>query len=138
MPATLQRTVRALLVTPHLEVRQPLLRTLNALSIDVVVCATVTQAQEVLRSNSIDVIFCDEHLSDGRYSDLVHSIRPDGAIPKVVVTTRTGEWELYFEAVGKGAFDVVRCPWHSTDVEMVVLRALREASAQLQAGAAAA
>ena len=38
----------------------------------------------------------------------------------------TGEWEFYFDAVGKGAFDVVRSPWYATDVEMVVIRAMRE------------
>jgi len=26
----------------------------------------------------------------------------------------------------KGAFDVIRAPWYATDVEMAVLRALRE------------
>jgi DNA-binding NtrC family response regulator len=133
-PDRLERTIRALLVTPHLEVRQHLVRTLNALRVDVVACSTVSQAQEVLCANAVDIIFCDDHLADGRYSDLLQTIQPNGATPRVVVTTRTGEWELYFEAVGKGAFDVIRCPWHATDVEMVVLRALREAAAGRKGG----
>jgi len=29
----------------------------------------------------------------------------------------------------KGAFDVVRCPWYATDVEMTVIRALHEEEA---------
>src|SRR5438270_5332993 len=67
-----QRVVRALVVSPHLEVRQPLLRTLATLSIDVITCSTVAQAKEFLQRDTVDIVFCDEHLPDGQYSDLVH------------------------------------------------------------------
>ena len=125
-----QKVVRALVVSPHLEVRQPLLRTLDTLSIDVITCSTVAQAREFLLRDTVDIVFCDEHLPDGQYSDLVHL--KDGAhtMPRIVIATRTGEWELYFEALRHGAFDVIRSPWHPTDVEMVILRALREAASK--------
>jgi DNA-binding NtrC family response regulator len=123
---TLQRHVRALVVGPDIEVRRALLRTLAALSTDVMVCSTRTQAQEVLSKQTVDVVFCDEHLPDGSYDELIHSNHWDDRIPRVVVTTRTGEWGLYFEAVSKGAFDVIRSPWYAADVEMAVIRALRE------------
>ena len=123
---TLQRHVRALVVSPNIEVRRALLRTLEALSTDVIVCSTRAQAQEVLLKQTVDVVFCDEHLPDGSYDELIHSNHWDHRIPRVVVTTRTGEWDLYFEAVTKGAFDVIRSPWHAADVEMAVIRALRE------------
>ena len=47
---------------------------------------------------------------------------------EVIVCSTLCEAEdaLYFEAMGRGAFDVVRSPWHPTDLEMVVIRALRE------------
>jgi DNA-binding NtrC family response regulator len=106
-----------------MEVRRSLLRTLEALSTDVVVCVTRAQAEEVLSTQTVEIVFCDEHLPDGSYCDL---IRCGHRIPRVVVTTRTGEWELYFEAVTKGAFDVIRSPWYATDVELAVIRALRE------------
>ena len=116
---------RALLVSPHMEVRRPLLRTLEALSVDVIVCSTRAQAEEVLSRQAVEIVFCDEHLPDGSYCDLIHSSGLDHGIPCVVVTTRNGEWELYFEATGKGAFDVIRSPWYATDVELAVIRALR-------------
>jgi DNA-binding NtrC family response regulator len=118
--------VRALLVSPHMEVRRPLLRTLEALSVDVIVCSTRAQAEEVLSRQAVEIVFCDEHLPDGSYCDLIHSSGFAHGIPRVVVTTRTGEWELYFEATIKGAFDVIRSPWYATDVELAVIRALRE------------
>ncbi len=118
--------VRALIVSPHMEVRGRLLRTLEALSADVIVCSTRAQAEEVLSRQAVEIVFCDEHLPDGSYCDLIHSSGPTHVIPRVVVTTRTGEWELYFEAMTKGAFDVIRSPWYATDVELAVIRALRE------------
>ena len=127
---TLLRYVRALIVSPHLEVRQPLLRTLEALSTDVIVCSTRAQAEEVLSSQAMEIVFCDEHLPDGSYWDLIHPDHCEHRIPRVVVTSRTGGWELDFEAAGNGAFDVIRYPWYATDVEMTVIRALREEDQQ--------
>jgi len=121
----LQR-VRALLVAPHIEVRHPLLRTLEALSADVIVCLTRAQAEEVLSRHAVEIVFCDEHLLDGPYCDLILSFGRDHGIPRVVVITRTGEWELYFEATTEGAFEAIRSPWYATDLELAVIRVLRE------------
>ena len=109
-----------------MDVRRPLVRTLEALSADAIVCSTRAQAEEVLSRQAVEIVFCDEHLPDGSYCDLIRSFGPDGEIPRVVLITRTGEWELYFEATSKGAFDVIRSPWHATDLEMAVIRARRE------------
>ncbi len=122
----LPRIIRVLVVSPHLEVRRPLLRTLEALSTDVVVCSTHEQAEDVLCKQAVEIVFCDEHLPDGSYGDLIHRDHYDHRIPRIAVITRTGEWELYFEALAKGAFDVIRSSWYATDVEMTVIRALRE------------
>jgi DNA-binding NtrC family response regulator len=116
----------ALLVSTDMDVRRPLVRTLEALSADVIVCSTRAQAEEVLSRQAVEIVFCDEHLPDGSYCDLIRSFGPDGEIPRIVLITRTGEWELYFEATNKGAFDVIRSPWHATDVELAVIRACRE------------
>jgi DNA-binding NtrC family response regulator len=122
----LQRHVRALLVSPRLEVRKPLLHVLEGFSTDVVCCSTFEQAEEVLAKRSFEVVFCDECLPDGSYEKLIHTNHYERRAPRVIVVTRVGEWELYLEALRKGAFDVVRAPWHATDVEMTVIRALRE------------
>ena len=132
------RKVRALVVSPHLEVRRPLLRTLEALSADVTVCSTREQAEDVLSRQAFEIVFCDDHLPDGSYSDLIHAEHYDHRIPRIAVTTRTGEWELYFEAIAKGAFDVIRSPWYTPDVEMTVIRALREEEQPTLSRAAAA
>ena len=118
--------VKVLLLTPNLEVRQPILRTLDNLSADTTTCSTCQQAAELLAVKEFGVVFCDEHLAEGSYRDLIHPNHGAGKVPRIVVTTRTGEWDLYFRALGNGAFDIIRAPWHATDIEMILIRALRE------------
>lgn len=132
-PSTLERHVHALVVSPHLEVRKPLLQVLESLGADVSACSSRAQAEEVLAHQRFEVVFCDEHLPDGSYADLIHADHFENQIPRVVVATRVGEWELYFEATRKGAFDVVRAPWYAADVEMTVIRALHEEQAATRA-----
>jgi CheY-like chemotaxis protein len=81
----LQRHVRALPVSPNIEVRRALLRRLEALSTDVFVCSTRAQAQEVLSKQPVDVVLCDEHLPDGSYDELIHSNHWDHRIPRVLL-----------------------------------------------------
>ena len=118
--------VKVLLLTPNLEVRQSILRTLDRLSVDTINCSTCQQAADLLARQEFDVIFCDEYLVDGSYRDLIHPNNYAARTPRIIVTTRTGEWDLYFKALGNGAFDIIRAPWHSTDIEMILIRALRE------------
>jgi CheY-like chemotaxis protein len=132
------RRLRALLVSPDLDVRRALVRTLEALTADAIVCSTRAQTEEVLSRQAVEIVFCDEHLPDGSYCDLIRSFGPDGEIPRVVLITRAGEWELYFEATSKGAFDVIRSPWYATDVELAVIRACPEQHRPTSARAAAA
>ena len=122
-----------MLASPQLEVRHALIRTLERLSADVICCSTRSQAEEVLGRQEVDLVFCDEHLPDGSYADLIHSHHFHHKIPRLVVATRHCEWDLYFEALSKGAFDITRSPWHATDVEMIFIRALRKEGHQAAA-----
>jgi len=124
------RHVRALVVSPELDVRKPLLRTLEALQVDTVVCSSCAQAQDILCNNPVDIVFCDERLPDGSYAEFLHARQLGNAAPRVVVTTRTGDWDLYFAALDQGAFDVIQSPCYAQDVEMTVLRLLTEESVQ--------
>jgi DNA-binding NtrC family response regulator len=124
------RPVRALVVSPELELRKPLLRTLEALQVDITVCAARIQAQEILCRKPVDIIFCDDHLPDGSYSDLLSATCGSNG-PRLVVTTRTGDWDLYFAALDQGAFDVIRCPCYARDVQMTLVRLLTEDGSQV-------
>ena len=124
------RHVRALVVSAELYVRKPLLRILEALQLETVVCSSCAQAQDILCNKAVDIVFCDERLPDGSHAELLHASPLGNAAPRVVVTTRTGDWDLYFAALDQGAFDVIQSPCYAQDVEMTVLRLLTEESVQ--------
>ncbi len=115
-----------LVASSDMEERRNLVRVFEGLSMNVISCNGLSQATEVLSRQPVDLIFCDDNLADGSYRDLLAAGKTKQNAPRVVVTSRTGEWEEYLEAMRLGAFDVVRRPWHPTDVEMVVLHARRE------------
>ena len=131
LETSVQPQIRALVVSAELELRRPLVRILGTLGADVVVCNRLGEAEEILSRASFDTVFCDEHLPDGVYSDLIHGGHSGNTIPRVILMTRQGDWDLYFQALAKGAFDVIRCPCRSTDVEMTLIRAAREGGAFL-------
>jgi DNA-binding NtrC family response regulator len=109
-----------------LENRRSLLGILDAFSLNVISCCALDQAREVLARQDVPLVFCDEFLSDGSYRQLLAFDELKRRIPRVVVTIRTGEWDEYLEAMKLGAYDALRCPIRPTDVEIIVLRALRE------------
>jgi DNA-binding NtrC family response regulator len=113
-----------LIVSTSMEDRNALMQVLNDLSTNVISCCTLRQAEEVLSQQAIGLVFCDQRLPDGTYRDLL-AVRPAGQkMPRVVVTTRVGGWEDYTEATLLGAFDVIPCPLHPTNVELTVIRAM--------------
>jgi DNA-binding NtrC family response regulator len=115
-----------LVASSDMEERRNLVRIFEGLSMNVISCNGMSQAAEVLSRQPVDLVFCDDSLSDGSYRDLLTTKKNRLNAPRVVVTSRTWEWEEYLEAMRLGAFDVVRRPWQPTDVEMVVLLAMRE------------
>ena len=92
--------------------------------------APVRQAEEILCRQAVDTIFYDDHLANS-YSDLVHATCGFSGRPRVVVTTRTGDSDLYFAALDKGAFDVIGVRATPQDVEMTIVRLLAEDGPQV-------
>jgi DNA-binding NtrC family response regulator len=125
-PTGTQDEFRILIVSADLESRRKVSKILEALSVNTTCCSTLTQAAEVLLLQNPQLIFCDEHLPDGCYRDLLEPKHPGRCPRRVVVLTRTGEWDLYMAATRGGAFDVIRDPWCPTDIELSLIRALRE------------
>jgi DNA-binding NtrC family response regulator len=125
-PATTLDHFTALVVSADLESRRAVTKILDALSIQTTSCSTLAQAQEALSRQPLNLIFCDERLPDGAYTDLLEVNHTRTIAPPLVVLTRTGEWELYMDATRHGAFDVIRSPWCPTNIELSVIRALKE------------
>lgn len=115
-----------LVVSADLEGRRSVTKTLEALSVQVIPCSTLNQAEQVLSLQRPHLVFCDERLPDGGYADLLVLKDSGRTPPPIVVLTRNGEWELYMDATRRGAFDVIRSPWCPTDIELSLIRGARE------------
>jgi DNA-binding NtrC family response regulator len=121
-----EQQVRVLIVSPDIEARQSLAHTLQSFPADVTECSNAAQAGEVLSRQTVDLVFCEESLPDGTYRDVLHHHHCGSRTSRVVVTTHSEEWNVYLKSLSAGAFDIIRRPWHPTDVEIVVIRALHE------------
>lgn len=77
-------------------------------------------------SKPIDVILCDDHLTDGRYQDFLSAVHSEHRMTRFVVLLTSEEWEDYLQAMRLGATDVLRVSYQPTDVELVLIRAGRE------------
>jgi DNA-binding NtrC family response regulator len=115
-----------LVVSAHLENRNALLRILDALPVNVFSASTVEQAHEVLATHSIRLIFSEELLPDGSYKDLLADVRSLHSHTRLILMLCTGEWKECLEGMRLGAADVIRYPLQPTDVELALIRAIRD------------
>lgn len=122
----IQDALTVLVVSADLESRRSVTKILEALSVHVIPCSTLNQAEQVLSLQRPHLVFCDERLPDGGYADLLVLKDPGNIPPPIVVLTRNGEWELYMDATRRGAFDVIRSPWCPTDIELSLIHGARE------------
>jgi len=99
---------------------------LEGMSVNVFSCSTLIQIGELLSKQKIELIFCDESLSDGSFRDLLRANHTWMGKPRIVVIFSTGEWAEYLEALQLGVFEVISAPLHPTDVELAVIRAIRD------------
>jgi DNA-binding NtrC family response regulator len=118
--------LNVLVASSDLENRNSLLHILDKLSLNVISCSALSQAKEVLSRQEVSLVFCDESLNDGCYRELLLIFRARQRALRFVVTIRRGEWDEYLEAMRLGAFDAIRWPVQPTDVELIILRAMRE------------
>jgi DNA-binding NtrC family response regulator len=129
-----------LIVSERPDHLRPLIKILDASSARVSACFTIRQAQEILVRQPADLLFSDEHLSDGSYRELLQASRFGQNVASFVLLLRTGEWEEYLDAMRRGALEVLRCPLEPAEVEATVLRAVaqkeKRSAARLAAEAA--
>ncbi|MGB2668551.1 MAG: hypothetical protein WAK48_31485 [Candidatus Acidiferrum sp.] len=114
-----------LIVSCRPDNRKMLMRVFDGLPIDSYSAPGIEQAKEALRLRPFSVVFCEERLSDGAYNDLLREVRAISEDIRFVVMLCTGEWEEYLEALRLGAEEVLRCPLQPSDVDLVLIHAMR-------------
>ena len=122
----MRRERAMLIVSCRPENRKTLVRMFDELSINSYVAPTIRDARELLGSRSLSMVFCEERLSDGSYCDLLRDNRATWPETGFVVLLCTGEREEYLQAMRLGAQEVLRSPLRPTDVDLVLIQAMKE------------
>ena len=119
--------VNLLIVSGRLENKRALLNIIAGLPVNVYTTGTLEQARKALLERPVDVILCDESLPDGTYQGFLCAVRSEHKMTRFVVLLSSDVWGEYLEAIRLvGAYDVVRCPYQPTDIELILIRALRD------------
>lgn len=115
-----------LVASSDLESRRNLMQTLTRQGLDPIGVASIAECDEVLAKEHVGLVFCDRHLADGTFRDLLERVRGGADKLRVVVTSQHPDWDEYLEAMRYGAFDVIASPCRPTDVEWMVIQAKRD------------
>ena len=114
-----------LVASSDLEGRRALSNILGKLGVDPLTSSTVRECKELIASERVGLIFCDRLLADGNCYDLLNASRGGRTKARVVVMSSTADWDEFLEAMRLGAFDVIASPCRATDVEWMIIQALR-------------
>jgi len=114
-----------LVASSDLEGRRALSNILERLGIDPLTSSTVGECKDIMATERVGLIFCDRLLADGNCHDLLNASKSGRTKARVVVMSSTADWDEFLEAMRLGAFDVIASPCRATDVEWMIIQALR-------------
>jgi len=123
----MEKESNVLVVSPHVAHRNYLLQNFRGLPVNPFVVTTNQQALEMLSSLSFDVVFCEENTTDGSYQELLEFALAKNT-PRFVVILAEEVGKDYLDAIRLGATDVLACPLQLSDIDALVLGALRARS----------
>jgi len=114
-----------LIASADLEGRRALSNILAKLGADPLTTSTIRECKQIIAAERVDLIFCDRLLADGNCYDLLNASRAGKMKARIVVTSSSADWDEFLEAMRLGASDVIASPCRATDVEWMVIQALR-------------
>ena len=115
-----------LIVASRLENKDRLLSVLDGLPVTTCAVPKIEQAIEVLSSSPIDLIFCEERVTDGFYGELLAAVHRQDLMIRFVLILCTGKWEECIEAMRLGVTDVLQTPLEPSDINLTLVRTMRD------------
>lgn len=110
--------------------RRTMVNILAKQGLNPIVAVSVAECQESMDQVNVGLIFCARSLADGDYRGLLLAARAAERRTRIVLTARILDWDEYLEAMRLGAFDVISAPCRPTDMEWMILQALRDEHAR--------
>ena len=118
-----------LVIASDPETRKALSSILQTEGLKPVQASQLSEGRALLQSQTVGMVFCERHLADGSYLDLLPAAQTNkaGNVP-VVVTSRLADWDEYLEALRNGAVDLIASPFKKSDVTSALAQVRREKS----------
>jgi DNA-binding NtrC family response regulator len=115
---------RVLVVSPDAECCQQFVEFLTQWKMESILAADHAEAEVVLEKQRVELVFCDSDLPEDGFRRVLHftSTRKQPVPVVALVHAERG----YEEATLLGAFDVIPLPCQRSDVQWVVIRAMRD------------
>lgn len=119
-------SMRVIVVTSDNATWKDVSRTLRGIGIHSARCSSVEDCRHILRRDSVDLVFCDEKVSDGDYWD-VFGAMTRGLIkgPRIILMSRTMTPSECEQAKCCGMFAVIESPCPPEAVEWTLALAKR-------------
>lgn len=115
----------ALLVMPP-ERRQPLLRELELLDIEVLAAGTCHEARGVLETHPpVEVVITDLSFTDGNWCDIFKYLVDNAVEASVIVSCPLADERLWSEVLWRGAYDMLVEPYERSELRRIVEGAVR-------------
>lgn len=118
------------IASADVEERRAMCNILAKQGLDPIAASTVRECKELMAQESVGLIFCARSLADGDYRDLLIAARAGRGRIRIVLAAHLRDWDEYLEAMRLGAFDVLSAPSRPTDVEWMIIQALRDEHAR--------
>jgi hypothetical protein len=108
--------------------RHLVIQAMQQWTLDAVSCSSLQEARGLLPDLTFSIIFCEETLVDGTYLDVINVLGKPLRARLVVISPSSYIDETYQAALTAGAFDMITSPCRPSDVQWMVIRAIREES----------
>ena len=122
-----------LVIASDPETRKALSSMLQAEGLKSVQASQLSEGRALLATETVGMVFCERHLADGTYLDLLPAAQTKSGNVPVVVTSRLADWDEYLEALRHGAVDLIASPFKPSDVSAALAQARREKAAAVTA-----
>ncbi len=90
----------------------------------------------LLRQQGIRVVICDQELPDGTWKTVLEELRDLPARPRLIVSSRLADDQLWGEVLNLGAYDLLAIPFEPAEVCRVAFLAWHSSRHEVQEAAA--
>ena len=110
------------------EHRAALLKAIAQAGIVPLLCKSPEEAAEAMKNETVQVVVCEDLLPKEAVNAILKQAHNRTKPIPVVITSRTGEWEEYLNALRQGAFEYLVLPPRHDEVRRVLKMAVAEGS----------